>query len=160
MSAVGIVNIDICLFYKLLFLYFLCRINVEIAVTTAYCLTPKMFDYGKYYCRNRGTNSRSCIQCGFKILLGNQQVAPSSDLPDTLSMPNALKVLADNGFPTSKAKLYKMTSQEQIPFMKYGNKLVFSRKALIEWAHKQLISNRSEDCNSAINIQKCFKRKR
>lgn len=53
MSAVGIVNIDICLFYKLLFLYFLCRINVEIAVTTAYCLTPKMFDYGKYYCRNR-----------------------------------------------------------------------------------------------------------
>ena len=84
----------------------------------------------------------------------------SSDLPDTLSMPNALKVLEDNGFPTSKAKLYKMTSQEQIPFMKYGNKLVFSRKALIEWAHKQLISNRSEDCNSAINIQKCFKRKR
>lgn len=95
-----------------------------------------------------------------KFFSGNQQVAPSSDLPDTLSMPNALKVLADNGFPTSKAKLYKMTSQEQIPFMKYGNKLVFSRMALIEWAHKQLISNRSEDCNSAINIQKCFKRKR
>ena len=72
-----------------------------------------------------------------KFFSGNQQVAPSSDLPDTLSMPNALKVLEDNGFPTSKAKLYKMTSQEQIPFMKYGNKLVFSRKALIEWAHKQ-----------------------
>ena len=84
-----------------------------------------------------------------KFFSGNQQVAP-----------NALKGLLDNGFPTSKAKLYKMTSQEQIPFMKYGNKLVFSRKALIEWAHKQLISNRSEDCNSAINIQKCFKRKR
>ena len=105
-------------------------------------------------------NSRSCIQCGFKILFRKSTGSTQSDLPDTLSMPNALKVLADNGFPTSKAKLYKMTSQEQIPFMKYGNKLVFSRKALIEWAHKQLISNRSEDCNSAINIQKCFKRKR
>lgn len=28
-----------------------------------------------------------------KFFSGNQQVAPSSDLPDTLSMPNALKVL-------------------------------------------------------------------
>ena len=35
-----------------------------------------------------------------KFFSGNQQVAPSSDLPDTLSMPNALKVLEDNGFPT------------------------------------------------------------
>ena len=44
--------------------------------------------------------------------------------------------------------------------MKYGNNLVFSRKALIEWAHKQLIPNNSEDCVSAAAIQKCFKRKR
>lgn len=39
-----------------------------------------------------------------KFFSGNQQVAPSSDLPDTLSMPNALKVLEDNGFPTSNIK--------------------------------------------------------
>ena len=95
-----------------------------------------------------------------KFFSENQRTIPGPDLPDTLSMPNALKVLEDNGFPTSKAKLYKMTSQEQIPFMKYGNKLVFSRKALIEWAHKQLVSNSSEGCDSAANIQKCFKRKR
>ena len=95
-----------------------------------------------------------------KFFSGNQQAMFSSDLPDTLSMPNALKVLEDNGFPTSKAKLYKMTSQEQIPFMKYGNKLVFSRKALIEWAHQQLVSSSNENCDSAISIQKCFKRKR
>ena len=44
-----------------------------------------------------------------KFFSGNQQAMFSSDLPDTLSMPNALKVLEDNGFPTSKAKLYKMT---------------------------------------------------
>ena len=112
-----------------------------------------------------------------KFFSGNQQTMFSSDLPDTLNMPNALKVLEDNGFPTSKAKLYKMTSQEQIPFMKYGNKLVFSRqeqipfmkygnklvfsrKALIEWAHQQLVSSSNENCDSAISIQKCFKRKR
>ena len=95
-----------------------------------------------------------------KFFSENQRTIPGPDLPDTLSMPNALKVLEDNGFPTSKAKLYKMTSQEQIPFMKYGNKLVFSRKALIEWAHQQLVSSSSENCDSAISIQKCFKRKR
>lgn len=66
-----------------------------------------------------------------KFFSGNQQAISSSDLPDTLSMPNALKVLEDNGFPTSKAKLYKMTSQEQIPFMKYGNKLVFLGRLLL-----------------------------
>ena len=33
-----------------------------------------------------------------KFFSGNQQVALSSDLPDTLSMPNALKVLEDKGF--------------------------------------------------------------
>ncbi len=36
-----------------------------------------------------------------KFFSGNQQAISSSDLPDTLSMPNALKVLEDNGFPTS-----------------------------------------------------------
>lgn len=118
-----------------------------------------MFDYGKYYCRNRGADSVLVFNAVSKFFSGNQQAVSDSDLPDTLSMPNALKVLEDNGFPTSKAKLYKMTSQEQIPFMKYGNKLVFSRKALIEWAHKQLVPNNSESCNSAINIQKCFTRK-
>ena len=35
-----------------------------------------------------------------KFFSGNQQTMFSSDLPDTLSMPNALKVLEDNGFPT------------------------------------------------------------
>lgn len=160
MSAVDTVDIDIILFYKLLFLYFLCRINVEMAVTTAYCLTPKMFDYGNIIVATEEQIQEAVFNAVSKFFSGNQQAVPSSDLPDTLSMPNALKVLEDNGFPTSKAKLYKMTSQEQIPFMKYGNKLVFSRKALIEWAHKQLVSNSSEGCDSATNIQKCFKRKR
>ena len=33
-----------------------------------------------------------------KFFSGNQQAISSSDLPDTLSMPNALKVLEDNGY--------------------------------------------------------------
>ena len=37
-----------------------------------------------------------------KFFSGNQRTIPGPDLPDTLSMPNALKVLEDNGFPTSE----------------------------------------------------------
>ena len=63
---------------------------------------------------------------------------------ETLNLSSALKVLDEHGFPTSKAKLYKMTSLGQIPFMKYGNKLVFSRKSLVEWAHEQLVSGSTD----------------
>lgn len=75
-----------------------------------------------------------------KYYSGNNKETISSGLPDTLNLSSALKVLDEHGFPTSKAKLYKMTSLGQIPFMKYGNKLVFSRKSLVEWAHEQLVS--------------------
>jgi hypothetical protein len=70
----------------------------------------------------------------------NNKEISSTKLPDTLNLSGALKVLEEHGFPTSKAKLYKMTSLGQIPFMKYGNKLVFSRKSLVKWAHEQLVS--------------------
>ena len=73
-----------------------------------------------------------------KYYSGNNKETISSGLS------SALKVLDEHGFPTSKAKLYKMTSLGQIPFMKYGNKLVFSRKSLVEWAHKQLVSGSTD----------------
>ena len=60
-----------------------------------------------------------------KYYSGNNKETISSGLPDTLNLSSALKVLDEHGFPTSKAKMYKMTSLGQIPFMKYGNKLVF-----------------------------------
>ena len=82
-----------------------------------------------------------------KYYSGNNKETISSGLPDTLNLSSALKVLDEHGFPTSKAKLYKMTSLGQIgqiPFMKYGNKLVFSRKSLVEWAHEQLVSGSTD----------------
>lgn len=66
------------------------------------------------------------------------EVITSSNLPDTLNLSGALKVLEENGFSTSKGKLYKMTSNGEIPFKKYGNKLIFSRNEIIEWANRQL----------------------
>jgi hypothetical protein len=56
---------------------------------------------------------------------------------DTLTMDDALNVLKEHGYPTSKAKMYKLTSTGTIPCKTYGKKLVFSRKSLLEWADNQ-----------------------
>ena len=61
----------------------------------------------------------------------------SKEMPDSITLDTAIQVLEEFGFPTSKAKIYKLTSSGAMPFRKYGNKLVFSRKELLEWAEQQ-----------------------
>jgi hypothetical protein len=56
---------------------------------------------------------------------------------DTLTLDSALEVLKEYGYPTSKAKIYKLTSAGTIPHKTFGKKLVFSRKSLLEWAESQ-----------------------
>lgn len=56
---------------------------------------------------------------------------------DTITLTDALELLKEHGYPTSKAKIYKLTSSGDIPFKTYGNKLVFSRKELLLWAENQ-----------------------
>src|SRR5659263_254208 len=65
---------------------------------------------------------------------------------DRISLNSAIELLIENGYPTSKAKIYKLTSSERMPHLKYGNKLVFSRKELLQWAVSQTkrIGNHSE----------------
>lgn len=61
---------------------------------------------------------------------GQQQI-------DTITLNDALELLKEHGYPTSKAKIYKLTSTGKIPCKTYGNKLVFSRKEVLHWAEKQ-----------------------
>lgn len=48
--------------------------------------------------------------------------------PDNLTPDVAVEVLERHGFLISKARLYKLTAKKEVPFRKYGNKLLFSRK--------------------------------
>ncbi|MDH6535706.1 DNA-binding protein [Parabacteroides sp. 52] len=64
----------------------------------------------------------------------------SKELPDTITLDTAVQVLEEYGFPTSKAKIYKLTSAGTMPFRKYGNKLIFSRIELLDWAEQQVKS--------------------
>lgn len=56
---------------------------------------------------------------------------------DTLTLNDTLELLKEHGYPTSKAKIYKLTSTGKIPCKTYGNKLVFSRKEVLLWAENQ-----------------------
>jgi hypothetical protein len=56
---------------------------------------------------------------------------------DSITLNDALELLCQYGFPTSQAKMYKLTSAGEVPCRTYGNKLVFSRKELLRWAEDQ-----------------------
>lgn len=56
---------------------------------------------------------------------------------DSVNLETALQFLTENGYPTSKGKMYKLTSEGKIPHRMYNNKLVFSRKEILEWAESQ-----------------------
>ena len=58
---------------------------------------------------------------------------------DTISLSAALEMFDDYGMPTSKAKIYKLTSANEIPHRKYGNKLFFSRQELLHWMEEQAV---------------------
>jgi hypothetical protein len=62
---------------------------------------------------------------------------PAKPVIDTITMDDALSVLKEHGFPTSKAKMYKLTSTGTIPCKTYGKKLVFSRREILQWADSQ-----------------------
>jgi hypothetical protein len=49
------------------------------------------------------------------------QVGHSKEPPDTITLAAALELLRENGYPTSKGKIYKLTSANLLPHRKYGN---------------------------------------
>ncbi len=82
------------------------------------------------------------------------------EIPDTITLDTAIQVLEEFGFPTSKAKIYKLTSAGAMPFRKYGNKLVFSRKELVLWAESQTKTHQDHVTAVNLTLAKSAKRKR
>jgi excisionase family DNA binding protein len=64
----------------------------------------------------------------------NTRTAPES-LPDRITLKAACEISGQ-----SKSQIYKLTMANEIPFQKFGRKLVFSRKALIEWMESRTIT--------------------
>ena len=80
------------------------------------------------------------------------------DQPDNLTPDAAVQALEQHGFLISKARLYKLTAKGEVPFRKYGNKLLFSRKELLAWA-ENLARRVNDKTEAALNIAKSANRK-
>ncbi|KAA6319661.1 hypothetical protein EZS27_030472 [termite gut metagenome] len=78
---------------------------------------------------------------------------------DTIILSDAIELLREHGYPTSKAKVYKLTASGDIPCKRYGNKLVFSRKELLEWAENQTKPKRDAS-NISLTLARSARRKR
>jgi hypothetical protein len=65
--------------------------------------------------------------------------APAEQKNDTdaANLVEILAFLKENGYPTSRGKMYKLTSAGDIPHRIYNGKLVFSRKEVLKWAASQ-----------------------
>lgn len=57
---------------------------------------------------------------------------------DNLNLSRAVELLNEWGYPTSKAKIYKLTSTGAMPCRKYGNRLIFSHEELLKWVGTQI----------------------
>lgn len=78
---------------------------------------------------------------------------------DTITLITALALLSEHGYPMSKAKLYKLTASEKIPCRKFGQKLVFSRKELLEWAESKT-KPKGDKQDVLLNIARSARRKK
>ena len=72
--------------------------------------------------------------------------------PDNLTPDVAVEVLERHGFLISKARLYKLTAKKEVPFRKYGNKL------LLTWA-ENLAKRVNDKDEAALAIAKSANRK-
>ena len=87
------------------------------------------------------------------------KAASTNSQIDTITLNDVLELLREHGYPTSKAKIYKLTSAGTIPCKVYGNKLVFSRKEILEWAENQTKSKLNLN-TIGIGINKRTRRKK
>lgn len=83
------------------------------------------------------------IDCVNACLRNNKQTPPAK--PDRCTLDEAVEITG-----LSKSKLYKLTSSNGIAFKRYGNRLIFSRKELLEWVEEQTVEKSSDDATSLL----------
>ncbi|QCR24746.1 hypothetical protein C1N53_21910 [Pontibacter sp. SGAir0037] len=79
---------------------------------------------------------------------------------DTLPFEEAVKFLNNQGYPISESQLYKLTSTKQIPFKKFGRKLIFSRGDLLAWSKLQLVEPTNSAEEATLTLARSARRKR
>ena len=69
------------------------------------------------------------------LLSDLKQPEPKPDpLPDRINLTEACNITG-----LSKAAVYKLTSSKKLPHLKFGRRLVFSRRALVSWVEANTV---------------------
>lgn len=78
------------------------------------------------------TEIKNCLRESIEEI---KSIPTPEPLPDRITLSEACELTNQ-----SKSQVYKLTMLNEIPFQKYGKRLVFSRKALKAWMEKRTIS--------------------
>lgn len=73
------------------------------------------------------------------------QKAQQPVLSDRCSLEDALELTG-----LSKSTIYKLTSSKEVPHKRFGNRLVFSRKELLNWVESQTIERNHSKIDLAL----------
>lgn len=72
-----------------------------------------------------------------KFKANSQDRDSRKELPENLSIEQAVQCLAEIGCPTAKGQIYNLTHRGEIPCYRYGSRLVFKRSELLKWAESR-----------------------
>jgi excisionase family DNA binding protein len=79
------------------------------------------------------TELKSCL---------HEYIEEIKSIPTPAPLPDRMDLLKEVCELTnfSESQIYKLTMLKEIPFQKYGKRLVFSRKALLKWMEERTIT--------------------
>jgi hypothetical protein len=98
------------------------------------------------------------LTCLEEILQEIRSPQKSQEPSDRCGINEACIILGTPEAPTSKAQVYKLTSEKKLPHAKFGARLVFSRRQLLAWVESHTISPTTEEDEIKGNLIKSAKK--
>ena len=83
----------------------------------------------------------------------------TNDSDKAMQYLNAIRFIKEKGISMSKSKLYKLTSSNEIPYRKAGNRLIFYPYELEKWCNCQVINPQEHLMPSNLLIIKSAQKK-
>jgi len=84
-----------------------------------------------------------------------------SSQPETkrMSTNEAIKFIVQQGFPISKSKLYKLTSEGKIPHEKFGMRVLFKQDNLVAWIENEMNLSMKSNSEYVMILANCARKK-
>ena len=80
--------------------------------------------------------------------------------PNRITRELALSFLEGKGFTVSKSLFYKATSAKEIPFTRFGRRLLFFKNDLLSWAENRCIHQNTRKHDASIILMNSASKKR